>query len=141
MGIGAEAKLKARQVVQDTFSLPAVFYETSASNPAAEDAVNVRLHDKSKAVGDLAGTNLSYAEVMERPTRLTFSVPEIETRGYVLARGSIAVMYDYANRAVGFYVDNVHPRDGNTQTVDVSQMGDDLAGLLLPDGEIFGVET
>lgn len=130
----ADIKSAARQAVHETFALPAIFYSSSVATPTVEaDTVNVRLHDKSKAVGDLAGTNLSYAEVMERPTQLIFDVPELT--GRTLSRGVIITMLDYSGRAVGFYVDNVNPRDGGKQTVDVSPLSpSDLAGKLLPDG-------
>lgn len=128
------AKLKARQAVHDTFSLSAIFYETDASIPDADaDTVTARIHDKSTPVGDLAGTNLNYAETMERPTRVIFLVADMVGRN--LDRGSIIVGTDYASQNVGYFIENVHPVDGLTVTVDVTPLSDsEMSGKLLPDG-------
>lgn len=130
----ADAKRAARQTVHDTFSLPGVFYENSAATPTvADDVVNVRVHDKSKAVGDLAGTNLSYAETMERPTTMIFATSELDGRN--IRRGSMVVMLNYMGDMVGYFVDNVDPPDGLTTTCEVTPMSAaELSGKLLPDG-------
>lgn len=130
----ADAKKKARQAVQDTFSLSVIFYETSASTPTVEaDTVSARIHDKSAPVGDLAGTNLSYAEVMERPTRAIFEAVDMVGRN--LQRGSMIVGKNYMDQIVGYHVENLHPTDGLTKTVDVTPLSDtELSGKLLPDG-------
>lgn len=84
-------------------------------------------------VGDLAGTNLSYAEVAERPTEIIFLVSELE--GRVLSRGVRVVGFDYTGGVIGYIVENVMPRDGLTQTCGVTPLrASEMAGLLLPDG-------
>lgn len=130
----ADAKREARQAVHDTFALPGIFYETSAATPTAEDdTVTVRIHDKDKAVGDLAGTNLSYAETVERPTRMIFQTSDLDGRD--ISRGSMVVMLNYMGDIVGYYIDVVHPPDGLTTTCDVTPLSTaELSGKLLPDG-------
>jgi hypothetical protein len=130
----ADAKKAARQVVHDTFALPGIFYETEASTPTVDDdVVTVRIHDKPKLVGDLAGTNLSYAETAERPTRAIFQTSELD--GRAISRGSMVVMLNYMGDIVGYFVDNVNPPDGLTTTCDVTPLSaQELSGKLLPDG-------
>lgn len=131
----ADAKKAARQSVHDTFALPGIFYATAASTPTVEaDTVKVRVHDKHKLVGDLAGTNLSYAETAERPTQMIFQ--QLDLVGRTLARGSMVVMFNYNGDEVGYHIDNVHPQDGLTRTCDVTPLSaSELTGKLLPDGE------
>lgn len=130
----ADAKVVARQAVHDTFALPGVFYETSVSTPTVDDdTVTVRVHDKSKNVGDLAGTNLSYAEVAERPTRMIFQTSDLDGRD--IARGSMVVMLNYMGDMVGYHIDVVEPPDGLTTTCEVTLLRPaELSGKLLPDG-------
>jgi len=126
-----ETKLRARQAVHDTFAGSVAFFATKgASRPPN---VNVRVHDKKKMVGDLAGTNLSYAEFSERPTEVVFLVAEMVGLG--LSRGSLIFGYDYTGAIFGFYIDSVDPEDGLTQTAKVSPLDlSDHSGTLLPDG-------
>lgn len=130
----ADAKKAARQTVHDTFALPGIFYETAISVPTADDdTVTVRVHDKDKNVGDLAGTNLSYAEVAERPTRMIFQTSELDGRD--IARGSMVSMLNYMGDMVGYYIDVVLPPDGLTTTCEVTPLSaSELSGKLLPDG-------
>lgn len=97
-------------------------------------AVTVRYHDESKRVGDLAGTNLSYAEVMERPAQLVFWNAELDTAAVSLDRG----MYVVLTATEGYFLDVIHPRDGLTTKADVTPMRtDELTGKTLPDGTII----
>lgn len=129
-----DTKLKARQTVHDTFAGSAVFYATELSTPVVpDDVVTVRIHDKKKMVGDLAGTNLSYAEFSERPTEVVFLVSEIAARA--LSRGSLVFGKDYTGAVFGWYIDSVNPEDGLTQTALVAPLDlSDHSGKLLPDG-------
>jgi hypothetical protein len=67
----------------------------------------------TKAVGDLAGTNLSYAEVQEPVSSLIFLLTE-----HVPERGETMVF----SATEGYYLDVLDPIDGLTQTVQVSRM-------------------
>jgi hypothetical protein len=130
----ADAKKAARQTVHDTFSLPGIFYETASATPTVgDDTVTVRVHDKAENVGDLAGTNLSYAETAERPTRMIFQTSELDGRD--IGRGSMVVMLNYVGDIVGYFIDMVRPPDGLTTTCEVTPLSlEELSGKLLPDG-------
>lgn len=133
MSTWAASKLLARRTVHETFAFAFVFHQPGQDAAVPADVVSVRVHDKSKMVGDLAGTNLSYAEVAERPTEAVFLVEELE--GRVLSRGVMIVGFDYTGAIIGYFVDNVMPRDGLTQTCGVTPMrASEMTGLLLPDG-------
>lgn len=130
----AEAKLAARQKVHGTFFVPCVFYDSVISTPSVEDdVIGVRIHDKFEHVGDLAGTNLSYAETAERATRAIFRTSELAARN--VARGSMITMLNYAGDIVGYHIESVHPPDGYTTSCDVTPLSaSELTGTLLPDG-------
>lgn len=68
-----------------------------------------------KAVGDLAGTNLSYAEVQEPVSSLIFLLTEHQPQ-----RAQMVVF----SATEGYYLDTLDPVDGLTQTVQVSRMTD-----------------
>lgn len=55
--------------------------------------------------------------------------------GRTLQRGSMIVGRNYVDQIVGYYIENIHPADGLTTTVDVTPLTDaELSGKLLPDG-------
>lgn len=136
MTVWTDTKLKARQKVHETFAIDVVFYSSEAASPAVpDDVVSVRIHDKQKMVGDLAGTNLSYAEVSERPTVAILHLDDLAGRS--LKRGVLLIGYDYYGNKFGFFVDVVDPVDGMTQTAQLSPLQpSDLVGKLFPDGEV-----
>lgn len=79
----------------------------------------------TKAVGDLAGTNLSYAEVQEPVSSLIFMLSE-----HAPARGQMVVFA----ATEGYYLDTLDPVDGLTQTAQVSRMSDEeLSGKIPPE--------
>ncbi len=79
----------------------------------------------TKAVGDLAGTNLSYAEVQEPVTSLIFLMSEHKPE-----RGQSIVF----SATEGYYLDTLDPVDGLTQTVQVSRMSEtELTGKTPPE--------
>lgn len=114
-------------------SRPASFYETEGS--LAPVTLDVRCHYAGKRIGDLAGTNLSYAEQLEHPTELILWNDDLPAAGVTLDRGNLVIF----STTEGFYVDVAHPKDGHTQKVEVSPLdATDLAGKALPDGTIIG---
>ena len=128
----SEVKSRARLALHRRMSRPASFYE--AADSIAPVTISARTHYAGKRVGDLAGTNLSYAEQLEHPTELIFWNADLAEVSYSLDRGSIIVFL--ANE--GYFVDVAHPKDGQTQLVEVSVMSQtDLNGLVLPDGTII----
>ncbi|ARB05704.1 hypothetical protein [Synechococcus virus S-ESS1] len=129
MGL-AEIKATARQALHDFMARPASFYSSSG---VLVGPVTARAHAAPKVVGDLAGTNLSYAEVHERPTTIVLWREQIE--GVNLRRGCMIIF----GADEGWFVDTVKPPDGQTVTVEVSALSDvALAGKVLPDGTVIG---
>lgn len=130
MGL-AEIKATARQALHDFMARPASFYDSAGTLLA--DPITARRHDAPKVVGDLAGTNLSYAETHERPTTVVLWKSELTS---VTLRRGCEIIFAADE---GWYVETVKPADGLTITVEVSEMSDTaLAGKTLPDGTVIG---
>lgn len=127
----ADVKAASRQALHEFMARPASFYDASGALLAGP--ITARRHDAPKNVGDLAGTNLSYAEQIERPT--TVILWRSELSGVTLKRGCLVIF----EADEGWYVDTVEPRDGQTVTVQVSPLSaSDLNGKTLPDGTVIG---
>lgn len=128
----AGVQATARAALHGFMSREASFYEVAGATP---ETITARRQNAPKLVGDLAGTNLSYAEVQERPTTVILWVAELETAGVEVSRGSLIIF----TSTEGWYVDNVMPPDDETVTVEVAPLSDgDLAGKQLPDGSVIG---
>lgn len=128
-----ELKARSRLTLHRKMSRSASFYQDS--DALAPETIDVRIHYAGKRVGDLAGTNLSYAEHLEHPTELIFWNDDLATAGVTLDRGNFLIF----GAEEGFYVDVAHPKDGHTQKVEVSPLPqDDLDGKTLPDGTVIG---
>lgn len=130
----AELKARSRLALHRKMSRPASFYETSGA--VSPEVLDVRTHYAGKRVGDLAGTNLSYAEQLEHPTELIFWNDDLTTAGIAgIERGNIVIFTE----TEGYYIDVANPKDGETIKVEVSPLSvDDLQGKELPDGTIIG---
>lgn len=129
----AELKARSRLALHRQMSRSASFYETSGT--ATPETIDVRTHYAGKRVGDLAGTNLSYAEQLEHPTELIFWNDDLVTAGVTLDRGNRVIF----SATEGYRVDVAHPKDGQTQKVEVTPMNvASLTGLTLPDGTVIG---
>jgi hypothetical protein len=91
---------------------------------------HIRVVENPVKTGDLAGTNLSYAEVQEVRIRIIFDVEEMTAYGIYPARNDFVVM----TAARGYVVDNVLPADGMTVSAEASRMSaSELAGKTLPE--------
>lgn len=129
----AELKARSRLALHRHMARQASFYETSGT--VVPEVFDVRTHYAGKRVGDLAGTNLSYAEQLEQPTELVFWNEDLTAAGVSLERGNRVIF----SASEGFYVDVAHPKDGLTQKVEVTPMNPSaIVGLTLPDGTIVG---
>lgn len=127
----ADIKARSRQALHDFMARPASFY--TSSGVLLDDPITARRHDAPKLVGDLAGTNLSYAETHERPTTVVLWRAQIE--GVSLRRGC-EIIFDAEE---GWFVESVKPADGATITVEVTEMSKgDMVGKALPDGSVVG---
>lgn len=112
---------------------PASFYEDAGV--VAPTTIDVRTHYAGKRVGDLAGTNLSYAEQLEHPTELVFWNDDLVLAGVELDRGNLVIF----GAEEGYFVDVANPKDGQTTKVEVSPMSPaQLTGKTLPDGTVIG---
>ena len=111
---------------------PASFY--TSARPGEPDAIiGARKHDEDARMGDLAGTNLSYAQTAERPTQIVLWREELPLPPDY---GTIIIFSD----GLGFHVDNVKPPDGDTITVEVSPVTENLLiGMQTPEGVVLGV--
>lgn len=131
-----DIKFAARQVVHDTMAQPASFYAIpSTSEPAF---ITARPHSKRGQIGDLAGTNLNYAEDFDRKERIVFwrdqllLIPDVP--GSVPPRGALVIF----SADEGYFVDSVEPPDGQTITAEVTRAeAENLAGFEDPDGNVI----
>lgn len=127
----ADIKAISRQALHDFMSRPASLYDSSGVLFSSE--ITARRHDVSKLAGDLAGTNLSYAEVHERPTTVVLWKAQIA--GLSLRRGCLILFAEDE----GWFVETVKPADGLTVTVEVSTLSPDIMlGKTLPGGVVIG---
>lgn len=111
-------------------SRPASFYVAGwRTDPVT---LNVRLHYTNERVGDLAGTNLSYAEKLEQPTSLIFWLQELVDAGLGLpSRGNVVLF----SETEFFHVDVCGERDQHLMKAEVTPMRrEDVTGKFLPDG-------
>ena len=114
-------KRTARRVVHSTMQVPAIAIDSLA----AEHSVTVRVHDKQGVSGDLAGTNLNYAEVRERQPSLIFWRYQFEpVRGMVVS----------VETGEAYRVDHLEPPDDTTIRALVTPLTNaETIGLPLPD--------
>lgn len=115
---------KARRALHKAMKRPASYY-ADPTLPDAPVLVYVRPHGKKNLTGDLAGTNLSYAENRDRVFTVLFFRDEVPNP----PRGALIVL----SATEGYFVDNVELPDGLTVTANVTVAdADDLAGRTLP---------
>lgn len=127
-----DIRQKARLSLHQALGRQASFYEVGATEPAT---IKVRWAGDAENVGDLAGTNLSYAETRETPLRITFWRAELGDAGVTLSRGAQVILATDE----GYYVDTLDPRHGQTITAHVTPLPQSaLNGKELPDGTVIG---
>ena len=112
----ADIKARSRQSLHKFMGRPA--YVFTSAVPDAPVSVSVRAHSNAALAGDLAGTNLSYAETAERPPTLIFWNLQLTAQSYVLTRGHRVVL----SPTEGYFIESVQPPDGLTTTCSVSEM-------------------
>lgn len=119
----AELKRRSRQALHAAMSFPAFYYADPDAEPIL---VRVRTHIKNPMMqGDMKGTNLSYAEMAEAPTKLVLDIREVPDP----PRGAVVVL----SPDEGYLVDNAHPPYRETVTVEVSTLTpEELQGLAYP---------
>lgn len=120
----------ARKALHDTMARPAMLYLDPDSAPTGQ--ITVRPHSRTAKIGDLAGTNLSYAETQDREQTVVFwrdqLVPYTGASGSP-PRGALVVL----STDEGYWVDNTMPPDGPRVTAEVTRASAaELVGKTLP---------
>lgn len=128
----SQIKAAARGALHEFMGRPANLY---LSNTTTEfTAITVRHHEKAALVGDLSGTNLSYAENHDDQETVVFwcdqLMPLVGTQSSP-PRGALVVL----SASEGYWVDNTRPRYGQTVTAEVTPASvQELAGKTAPEG-------
>lgn len=118
-----DIKNRARRDLHSRMLVPAFYYGPLDGMVAR--AINVRVHTKFDALGDVKGTSFGYAERIESVPKLIFMREEIEP---VLH----AVIVISAEE--GYRVNVIEPPDGITRTAKVTVLtAGDLARYISPD--------
>lgn len=99
-----DLRQRARRTLHEVFKVPALYYSPAAVVPTGHF---VRVHEKFDAVGDLAGTNMSYAEGVEPLPRIVF-VDE----SFTPARGSVVIV----SATEGYRLEYADPKDDISHT-------------------------
>ena len=94
-----DLRQRARRTLHEVFKVPALYYGPAAVTPTGHF---VRVHEKFDAVGDLAGTNMSYAEGMESMPRVLFL-----DEAFKPARGAVVVI----SATEGYRLEYSDPKD------------------------------
>ena len=103
---------------------PAHYFE-NAANPSGYIVTKARPHGKRGQVGDLAGTNLNYAEVIDRKEAVIIWREDVPQP----VRLAIIVFSDQE----AYWVDSVDPPDGQTIKVNVTRADvAEIIGLPVP---------
>lgn len=101
-------------------------YIPDAAVPTDFVATKARAHGKRGQIGDLAGTNLNYAEMIDRKEAVILWREDIPNPV------RLAVIVFSATEA--YWVDSIDPPDGQTVKVNVTRADPaEIAGLPLPD--------
>lgn len=126
----ADIRKSARRSLHDFMGRPAAYFADPHTAAPEAVAITARPHSKTAKAGDLAGTNLSYAETHDRKETIVLWREQISEP----ARNAAIVF----SADEGYFVDNVLPPDGQTVTVEVIRcVGSDLDGLSDPDGNLI----
>lgn len=109
----------ARKALHDMMSRPAVLY-LETENYAIPYGITARYHAKPGLVGDLKGTNLSYAETHDDVERLVLwceeLIPLVGPTSIPPRRSLI-----FFDATESYWVDNVRPVYGQTVTVEITR--------------------
>lgn len=126
----SKIKATARRALHDFMGRPASYYaDPRESNPSPK-FIKARYHSKKELIGDMPGTNLSYAETHDRNESVVFDREEIRE-----PRRNALVIFSTVE---GYFIDNTMPPDGMTVSSEVVRADQaDLVGFLAPSGEVI----
>jgi hypothetical protein len=122
-----EIKEQARRDLHNGMKVSALYLsEWPVEGEPVAIPCEVRVHTKFKALGDLAGTSLGYAETQEPVPRLLFMKDQVDP----VNQAVVSISLEEAYRIV-----LVNPADGITVTAEVTPMSaTQRVGLPLPEG-------
>lgn len=124
-------KETARRALHDFMGRPAHLYLDPGQPEFTR--ITVRHHEKAELVGDLAGTNLSYAENHDDEETVVFWCEQLAPlvgADAIPPRGALVVL----SETEGYYVENARPRYGQTITAEVTPASaSELAGKTAPE--------
>lgn len=102
------------------------FYFANPTDVSVYIETLARPHNKRGQIGDLPGTNLNYAEVVDRQERVVFWREDIPAP----ARGALVVF----SATEAYWLDVVDPPDGQTITANVTKAtAAELVGVPTPE--------
>jgi len=117
----------SRRLLHAHMGEPARYYPTPTSMLPTSLVITARAHSNVAKAGDLAGTNLSYAETQDRVETLVFMVDEVPDP----ARNGLVIF----DSATGYFINNNLPPNGITITSEVIRAEQrDLIGFRTPEG-------
>lgn len=120
----AAIKERGRRALHATMGRPAYYYESANATPVA---LTVRYHSAVARAGDLAGTNLSYAETHDRAESVIFLWEDVPA-----PKRNSTILFSPDE---GYEIREVWPRDGITVTATVIRASAaKLSGKLSPLG-------
>lgn len=130
MGI-EQIKAQSRRALHGFMGRAALYYDAPHQTKTGGVAIKARYHSNTAKAGDLAGTNLSYAELRDRSEEIVFWREEIADP----VRNALVVF----GPDEGYFVNNTLPADGQTVTSEVVRAAPkDLKGFTAPDGTLIG---
>ena len=114
----------ARGALHSFMGRPAHYFPV-VTNPLVFVTTKARAHSKRAMVGDLPGTNLNYAEMIDRKERVVLWREDVPNPA------RLALIVFSADEA--YWVDSIDPPDGQTITVNVTMAdASEIVGLTLP---------
>lgn len=127
----SEIRERSRKSLHEFMGRPVHYYADPDAPSPTYEAVKAREHSKIERAGDLAGTNLSYAEVHDRREAVRFWMEEMPNP----VRNALVIF----SPTVGYFINNVLPDDGLTVDCEVTRAEQsDLVGFTAPDGTVIG---
>lgn len=107
-----DLQARARKVLHDALSVPALYYPLARDGSTEGVPCTVRVHHRTQAFGDMTGFDYDPAERVETVPEVVFWVEEVTpVRG-----GVVSVAADEA-----YQIETVLPRDNATITAQVSR--------------------
>lgn len=117
-----DIKENARRVLHDQMKVAALYIETDVATPVP---VNVRVHSKAAALGEIKGTSVDYAEREDIVPHLVFLYEQVP----LPKRGALVTISD----TEAYRVDHALVRDGITIKAKVTRvLPADLISLPYP---------